>query len=191
MDPKDSIPDHSSTYDSSNCTYDLCFSLSQQNGLSLFYELRSILELHLYQTSILISEKFLFRVNFLNCSSLLNSSAMQDTLVVWLNGCRVMQDLKLWLELCYWLRLMVIINHDHTSSDLFSNQFVIGLERLNTETNQLPSKCLISYYSVNMNRLNRYLLEIFSAIRTKQAMLVHCSYSWSNDTWQYQTNTLY
>ena len=68
-----------------------------------------------------------------------------------LYGSRVVKDLHFCLELGHRLRFLHTINHDHTSSDIFSDDFFVGFSRFEAKASELASVGFVTMNTVDMD----------------------------------------
>jgi hypothetical protein len=83
-----------------------------------------------------------------------------------------MKNLQLCFEFYDWLGLVFVVDYHHAPANVFSYQLLICFYGLYTNASQFASISFITVYSVDMDGLDHYLLEILQNIRAQKTLFV-------------------
>ena len=148
-------------------TQTLCPALSEENGGAWLQVLRPVHELELNVAFVSSPEQVSIHVQDFGCLS--NDSAVNDSLVVCLYSCGVMQDDYLCLEVKDGLRVRVLVSQDHALSESRALQLqFLRVNWLDVEADSLARDRTVHWRALVMNGLYHYLVKLSSLVWSEE-----------------------
>lgn len=140
-------------------------AFSEKNGGTNLEILRSVHESELDESSIARAHEVLVHLEHLG--TLTNDTAVDDGLVVWLDGRCVVQDLNLGLEILDGNWVNILVEENHTLSEACPLELVLFLHALNGEADSLSGDSLFYSDHLVVDGLNHHWFEVAVFVRSK------------------------
>ena len=116
---------------------------------------------------------------------------MDNSLIVWLDGCRVMQDDHLSLKVMKGLWVQRFVQHDHSLSETCSLQGIFLHHAFDCKAYRLPCIGLFNRKSLVVDRFDLCWLKVSSFVRSKVQNLIWNNCSRFKSSRNNKTNTRY
>ena len=140
-------------------TQTLRSALSEENGVAWLQVLRPLHKLELNMAFVSRPGQVSIHIQDFGCLS--NDSAVNNSLVICLYCCGVMQDDYLCLEVKDTLRVRVLVSQDHSLSESRALQLqFLRVNWLDVETDTLARDRTVHWLALVMNGLYHYLVKL-------------------------------
>ena len=124
-------------------------SFSEKYGGTFLQEFGSVHESEPYRS--LVLQTHIFSVHLYNLCSLSNNTTVDDSLVIWLDRSCIVQNYNFCFEIINWMRLSILVNQNHSLSEIVPLELLFLNHCLDSEADRLTGNCLFNRHPLVVN----------------------------------------